>query len=182
MKKYILLFFFTVSMFSQIQSGKIEYSLNIGYDEKISNDEILKGYLEKAQEGAKLVSFSLLFNQYESLFYVNESIENENIIFAKAFSSGNNKYSTTIGSNKKTRFINNHFGKFIITYDDENTLWQLENESKLINNFLCYKATSEEIVINSKGTFKHPIVAWYCPSIPFNFGPKGFVGLPGLIL
>ncbi len=25
-------------------------------------------------------------------------------------------------------------------------------------------------------------MAWYCPSIPFNFGPKGYNGLPGLIL
>ena len=26
------------------------------------------------------------------------------------------------------------------------------------------------------------VAIWYCPSIPFNFGPKGYTGLPGLIL
>ena len=58
----------------------------------------------------------------------------------------------------------------------------MENETKQIGAYLCYKATSEQVVVNSKGTFKHPIVAWYCPNIPFNFGPKGYSGLPGLIL
>ena len=59
---------------------------------------------------------------------------------------------------------------------------KLENETKQIGAYLCYKATSEQVVVNPKTTFKHPIVAWYCPSIPFNVGPKGYSGLPGLIL
>jgi GLPGLI family protein len=181
-KIFIFIFiFFTLKIFSQTESGKVNYGLVIGYDEKMSNDDILKGYLEQAKEGAKHVSFDLTFNKKESLFYVNESIENENISFAKAFASGNNIFYTHNDSVIKIKFVNNHIGKFIVSYHD-NTIWKLENESKYINNFLCYKATSEDIVINSKGTFKHPIVAWYCPSIPFNFGPKGHTGLPGLIL
>ena len=181
MKKIFIFLLFSLKVFSQTQSGKINYGLIIENDEKISNNDILKGYLEQAKEGAKLITFDLLFNKKESLFYVLESIENENISFAKAFSSGNNIFYTHNDSLKKIKFVNNHFGKFNISYQD-GTIWKLENESKYINNFLCYKATSEDIVINSKGTFKHPIVAWYCPSIPFNFGPKGYNGLPGLIL
>jgi GLPGLI family protein len=38
------------------------------------------------------------------------------------------------------------------------------------------------VVKNSVCVFKYPLVAWYCPSIPLNFGPKGYSGLPGLIL
>lgn len=59
--------------------------------------------------------------------------------------------------------------------------WELSNESKIIQNFTCYKATSKEIVKNSKGDFEYVITAWYCPQIPYQFGPNGFGGLPGLI-
>jgi GLPGLI family protein len=53
---------------------------------------------------------------------------------------------------------------------------------KEIEGFLCYKATSTNIVINQKGTFRFPIIAWYCPKIPLSFGPNGYGNLPGLIL
>ena len=59
MKKIIILLFLTINSYAQIQSGKIEYKLVIGCDEKLSNDAILKPYLEKAQEGAKQISFFL---------------------------------------------------------------------------------------------------------------------------
>ena len=56
------------------------------------------------------------------------------------------------------------------------------NESKEIEGFWCYKATSTKVVVNRKGTFRFPIIAWYCPKIPFSFGPNGYGNLPGLIL
>jgi GLPGLI family protein len=37
-------------------------------------------------------------------------------------------------------------------------------------------------VENSKGIFKHPVTAWFTNEIPVSFGPKGYYGLPGLIL
>ena len=36
--------------------------------------------------------------------------------------------------------------------------------------------------VNSKGKFVHPVIAWYCPEIPYKFGPAGYGGLPGMIL
>ena len=153
----------------------------IGCDEKLSNDAILKPYLEKAQEGAKQISFFLSFNKEASFFKMNDFVKDENTEFAKAFSVATNSYYTLADSEKKIKQIDNHFGQFIVNYN-EKTEWELENETKYIGEHLCYKATSEQIVINSKGTFKHPITAWYCPNIPFSFGPKGYTALPGLIL
>jgi GLPGLI family protein len=60
--------------------------------------------------------------------------------------------------------------------------WKFLNESKLIDGYECYKTTNEYIVINSKGKFRHPVVAWYCPQLPYSFGPADYGGLPGLIL
>lgn len=181
MKKIIILLFLTINSYAQIQSGKIEYKLVIGYDEKLSNDAILKPYLEKAQEGAKQISFFLSFNKEASFFKMNDFVKDENTEFAKAFSVATNSYYTLADSEKKIKQVDNHFGQFIVNYN-EKTEWKLENETKYIGEHLCYKATSEQIVINSKGTFKHPITAWYCPNIPFCFGPKGYTALPGLIL
>ncbi|TXI67991.1 MAG: GLPGLI family protein [Flavobacterium sp.] len=181
MKKIIILLFLTINSYAQIQSGKIEYKLVIGYDEKLSNDVILKPYLEKAQEGAKQISFFLSFNKEASFFEMNDFVKDENTEFAKAFSVATNSYYTLANSEKKIKQVDNHFGQFIVNYH-EKTEWELENETKYIGEHLCYKASSEQIVINSKGTFKHPITAWYCPNIPFSFGPKGYTALPGLIL
>jgi Protein of unknown function (Porph_ging). len=57
-------------------------------------------------------------------------------------------------------------------FDNTYLEWTLTQETKRINNFLCYKA------IRNKGK----VIAWYTPKIPFGFGPKGEFGLPGLIL
>ena len=30
--------------------------------------------------------------------------------------------------------------------------------------------------------FNHPVIAWYCPKLPYAFGPNTYGNLPGLIL
>jgi GLPGLI family protein len=52
--------------------------------------------------------------------------------------------------------------------------WNLTNESKTIQNYLCYLA---------KTKYSHlDVFAWYCPALPYSAGPTEFAGLPGLIL
>lgn len=181
MKKIFFFILFTINFYGQINSANIKYSLIIGQDEKINNDQKTNSLLEKAQQGAKNITFSLIFNKNESLFKIDDFIEDENSIFAKLFSNATNIFYTEANSEKKIKQIDGAFGQFIVKYSYRNN-WVLENETKMIDTYLCYKATSELVVVNSKGEFKFPIVAWYCPSIPFSFGPKGYDGLPGLIL
>jgi GLPGLI family protein len=112
---------------------------------------------------------------------MNEVLKNEETSFATAFSEALTSFYISSDLDTKMRYINSYLGEYRISYAHK-TEWELENESKYIDTYLCYKATSEEVVVNSEGTFKHAIIAWYCPSIPFSYGPKGFNGLPGLIL
>lgn len=182
MKKIFILFtLFSLQLFSQNKSGEIIYNVYLGFDEGFSNAENLKDFYEKAQSGVKNITFSLLFNNENSLFQMNDIINNEEINYAKAFIDATTAYYVNINTNNNTKQINNHLGKYLINYS-EKTEWKLENEYKMIGTYLCYKATSELKVKNRKGDFKYPIIAWYCPTIPFNFGPKGYCGLPGLIL
>jgi len=56
----------------------------------------------------------------------------------------------------------------------ENQQWELSDETKMIGNYLCQKATT---------TFKgRNYIVWFTSEIPFSFGPWKLHGLPGLIL
>jgi GLPGLI family protein len=61
-------------------------------------------------------------------------------------------------------------------------LWEISKEKKVIGNYVCYKAITKKVTINSKGSFTRDIIAWFTTELPFYFGPKGYGGLPGLIL
>lgn len=183
MKNFLLHFLFLLSIpsFSQIKGGEITYTVSLKFDEGYSKDKNLIDYYKKAQEGAKKIILTLKFNENESLFYANDIMEDEEIEWAKSFTGTDDIYYVQQNSDDKLLQTHMFFGKYVIKYSEKRT-WQLENETKIIDGYLCYKATSELVVKNSVGVFKYPIVAWYCPSIPLNFGPKGYSGLPGLIL
>jgi GLPGLI family protein len=52
--------------------------------------------------------------------------------------------------------------------------WFISEEKKMIDSFLCYKATT-----HFKG---RNYTAWFCPAIPIPNGPWKLGGLPGLIV
>lgn len=52
--------------------------------------------------------------------------------------------------------------------------WEITNETKFINEYLCSKATCD-----FRG---RSYVAWFTEDIPIRFGPYKFNGLPGLII
>ena len=180
-KLSILFLLLSINSLAQTSHVKVQYSLKIGYDEGFSNADALKDYYAMAQKGADQIHFDLEASKTASFFKQIEFINNAETNFASAFAESSTSYYTEANSNSKNKYTNDIFGKFQIIYE-EKTTWKLENETKYIDNYLCYKAIAEQIIVNSEGTFKHPIVAWYCPSIPFSFGPRGFNGLPGLIL
>jgi GLPGLI family protein len=180
-QKLLLILLVSIITYAQTSFVKVGYSLKIGYDEGLSIAEGLKDYYAMAQKGAEFVHFDLEVNKAASYFTMKETISNSETSFAISFSDASTSYYTEANSDLKIKYENDSFGEFRINYEDK-TEWKLENETKYIDRYLCYKATSEQIVVNPVRTFKHPIVAWYCLSIPFSFGPKGGKGLPGLIL
>lgn len=102
--------------------------------------------------------------------------------------------------------------EFLITDTLPKINWKMENESKKIGNYTCYKATA--VIPASKSDFRNfrlkkeekkddkkpaedkktnfmdqvempkdvTVTAWYAPEIPINQGPEKYWGLPGLIL
>jgi GLPGLI family protein len=179
--RIIVLFIFIGNLSAQTNSLSVNYSLKIGFDESFSKNDALKDYYALAQKGAQSIKLKLEANKNVSYFAMEDIIKNDEIDFAIAFAEASTSYFIDVKKDQKTKYESGFFGEYMIEYQ-ETTPWKLENETKQIGSYLCYKATSEQVVVNPKKTFKHPIVAWYCPSIPFNIGPKGYTGLPGLIL
>jgi len=59
--------------------------------------------------------------------------------------------------------------------------WKIKNTPKEINGLECFKA---ELILKSDKmhTKDRQVTAWFTNNIPISQGPRGFAGLPGLIL
>lgn len=180
----VLLFFTTSIIWGQANfSGIIEYKSTMN---KTSVDKYLKKrdtlsnkklipLLNKVYLYAGSIKSTLSFTNGEALFVV------ENILNVDINELGQNILKTSSGGSREYYF-NDKTKTYLIKdcdslgecfiYDNSFLEWQLTQETKEINGYVCYKAT------RSNGD----VIAWYTPSIPIGFGPKGEYGLPGLIL
>ncbi len=91
--------------------------------------------------------------QADTLFRVIKDFRNENLIFGDITFDGKEKVY------KDTLHVMN---------------WEISEEKKLIDSFVCYRATT-----HFKG---RNYTAWFCPAIPIPNGPWKLGGLPGLII
>jgi GLPGLI family protein len=105
----------------------------------------------------------------------------------------------------KTSAKENEFsGKNFLIKDALKTYeWKMEQETKMIGNYLCFKATTIIEMPANAGSFSFgrrnadnkeeekeeeqkielvPVTAWYSMDIPVSHGPGDYWGLPGLIL
>ena len=180
-------FFCIVTLFTTIafaqKKGTITYNFKILEDEKFIKNEVIGKFFLQAIEGAKHLKFELTFNDSISEFKLikNMALDGENLEMAILDSRA--KKEIYIFKNKI--YHNNSNGLFkeneFLIIDPLNQNWVYTNETKIIDGYTCYKATNEYIVDNGK-IFKHPVIAWFCPQIPISIGPRGYGGLPGLIL
>lgn len=179
----IFLFFsFNLLVFSQ-KNTLIKYSVKIANEDIFKDNQFLRQSFDKAISDSKSLKFELICKDQNSFFYnIEELPSGDKLTFNKSSLLFVN-YTGEIYQDKDSLYrysniLNNN--TYVKSFGRTN--WVLENEKKIIDGYECYKATSEYIVKNIKGEFRHPVIAWYCPQLPFSFGPKGYYGLPGLIL
>lgn len=179
MTKYLSLFLLLSNVIYSQHSGRAEYSVLIGKDSLYQSQDVLKNLYNDAMINSQKLSFLLDFKGNESLFRLKEKSIAENIEFTLATVN----YATPIYTNNKTgeKLYTSDDNEFLIT-DFMVTDWTLTSETKMIDKYLCYKATSIHQIVNPVGTFEYPVIAWFCPQIPVPFGPIGYGKLPGLIL
>lgn len=167
--------------------------------------EIEKSLEEKVKKNFEK-TYTLSFDKSASLY------EEEERLKPPLSSSGGSGMQITVGdSGKKYKNIKEKryalateiMGKEFLIKDSLPKLnWKLENETRKIGDYTCYKATLVRKV--EKSGFKdkessgkakttsllkdlespdsETITAWYAPEIPISQGPDDYWGLPGLIL
>ncbi|NCT19311.1 MAG: GLPGLI family protein [Flavobacteriia bacterium] len=199
MKYYILLYltiFCTINTFSQnnnfIATYKIDYKT-------LNNDSILKTVTKKSKEFTQMakkyileeemaikelekIIFILKFNKNASIFFQEKTIFINERAMQKLFTFLDTKDDRQIYTQKEKTIINlSAFGQDF-NVEVGKVEWKITKETKKIGKFTCYKAIGlfdKSSYINHE-TMK--IIAWFTPEIPFNYGPKFYSGLPGLIV
>lgn len=147
------------------------------------SNQMLYDAIQSANIGADFIKIKLFINNHEAIAFIDEVMNSDAVDIRTAIAASGHK--EPIYSNLKTCDVlipanENLFKKGMYHYDNNNLTykWEITQERKEILGFVCYKAVTN--IENHKTT--NQIVAWFTPDIPFQFGPRGYGNLPGLIL
>ncbi|MGS2764040.1 GLPGLI family protein [Sinomicrobium sp. M5D2P9] len=174
-------------------------------------EEAKKRMMERMKQNLEK-TFILDFNRTESLYKEEEQLERpvaERGVMGMAVFAGPGGGGIYYKDVKNSTYCNQVevFGKIFRVKDSLPGLqWKLENETRKIGEYTCYKAMAIRKVSLSEfsvrpakrnkrekpaDSHEEPsgaadreivITAWYAPEIPINLGPGEYWGLPGLIL
>ncbi len=133
----------------------------------------------------KNLYYTLITNGKESLYYYKNGLKITGQEINKRFIKSGNDGGVFYKNIDKKEYVHQETFQdelYLINLKEKN--WILTKEKQKINNYLCYKAVSQEIYFNEfthkKMTTKY--IAWYTPEISIPFGPNVFNGLPGLVI
>lgn len=176
--------------YAQHTSFEVEYSEKMVKNpidtSDVKSDDYKMVMFKKIEEIKKTlgnITYILKGNEIEALFTYKPFMENDanpNLMSAIMLSSADGKFYTNRSENLNFWQIESHDGKYYrLIEKDKTSDWKITKETKKIGDYDCYKATKKVLLNN-----RLPIMvsAWFTPEIPFSFGPKGYGGLPGLIL
>ena len=183
----ILFLLISAISFSQT-NGTAIYKLQIAFDQDALDVDKKYGYLQKAIDVCDKLEYKLIFNGNEANFYQekNEGLDKTAVNMANILS----ETPKLCYQNTEKKMLLNEINadgnpvranQFVIS-DSLKTNWTITNESKLIDTYLCYKATTIKKVQKGEKEFHENVTAWFCPALPFSFGPTKYGGLPGLIV
>lgn len=160
------------------QSGQVFYeAISKKYPE--TKEKKADSYIDDLEKTR--ITFELKFNNQNSFFYklsLNKedgyNLAEETLLIMLGFKE--------VCFELKEKLLREDYGEFLIK-TPSNHNWNISSESKKIDNYLCYKATCSESYTSRDGKTKERVItAWFCPELPYSFGPLDFNGLPGLIL
>ncbi|MBA4745112.1 MAG: GLPGLI family protein [Muricauda sp.] len=172
----------SVNAQNQIRSGKVTYKF---IENKSDFTEDRDDFFDKIHKQGEGVTFILSFTEKKSVFEIATTLENDITPIGQSWAENivaNGRYYTDLKENMVYRQTDAYGEKVLIKYPIDSQDWELTDEFKFIGKYKTFKAVKNKMITNSKGTFDFDIVAWYCPQIPGQFGPKEFNSLPGLIL
>ncbi|UYW00796.1 GLPGLI family protein [Flavobacterium agricola] len=178
MNKAIIIFFqvFFLSVFAQNYKITYEFSSAIETD-TIKNIHKKRYYENHFLEASKNTFGVLYITSNGAIFEQEGNLRNrmfpERDFFKKVYS---------FKPQQKILFKNSPYSatKYDYYYKAFNDYkWEISTVFKMIDNYKCYKA--QGFLYDDYSLKEIPVVAWFCPEIPFPYGPNDYAGLPGLI-
>lgn len=176
-----LLIFFSLG-FAQKKSGVAVYKVT-PIQENHDKKDAFSMLKNQADNALGFISYNLYFSPTASLYSLDEKMKTDASDRQQELAlimAGREKYYTQ--KNKDSLLYQTIFNGdlFLITQSSKNTLWNITTEKKIINGFECVKAIGHHTPSHYKTGYE--VVAWFTPKLPLPYGPRGFSGLPGLIL
>lgn len=212
MKHFKLLFvllLLTSVVKAQDFQGKAIYQSKFRMDMKLDSTRISPNQQQQIMEMMRKQmekTFELTFDKNISIYKEEAKLEQETSGFGGMMvmigGAMNGKHFKDV-KNKSFTKESELMGKNFLIKDSLTVYnWKLVNESKMIGNYLSFKAVatvkSNEMSFNMRGgrgqnrvnpndsiasTQREIIIeAWYSPEVPVNNGPGEYWGLPGLIM
>lgn len=171
---------------AQAQTGIIKYTAKMNdqhkkeFIESIKKKDIdmnIKQTVIQSYNNAEPDYYELHFDKNESYYFKDEQLEKKNG-YTMGSKAGLFPYYNNAKS-KGTIELNSMMGNI----SHELLEWKTTNESKMIGDFKCYKATTTETLYSRQGHYyDRDIEVWFTPDIPVKFGPEHYNGLAGLVL
>lgn len=181
---YLFFLVFPLVSFSQTEKCKIASYSKILTRKEVNlkkNDQTVKKRIKQFENSTKQSSYKLIFNNNESLFFLERQLKND-VQKNRLPQIGGGSGVFYKKGNTRLHQINVAGDLLLVSSQKDKYNWKLFNESKIIYGKKCFKAEGNyKEKTKAFGLKKISITAWYCPELPYSFGPNGFDELPGLI-
>jgi GLPGLI family protein len=180
----VLMICLSPDLSSQNKAGFAIYNLYFNMDEEIMEGDKKFGYIQMAIDAAKETEYKLNFKNNEANFYQVPNLDLDKLALNMLNIMAGTPKNLYLSLDKRIVVSELNSDGFVIKANEFVVLdslsfeWKITNETKKIGEYICYKANA---VKKGKDGFE-TIVAWFCPKLPFSFGPSKYGGLPGLIL
>lgn len=185
---FLVLFSFLIFSkgFSQIE-GRIIYrviSERLSYDENNNKQQVFVEVMNKMSQIRDSIALHLDFKENQSIFYL-DTKTNLGLSNLQGYKTIINSFNVFYRNDSQDTLIEvvNSDKTYLVTSKASIINWKITNEIKKIGIYRCIKA--EGIIKThslNKGLHNKTIIAWFCPDISLKLGPKGYGGLPGLIM
>ena len=187
MNKYFIVLFslsFLVSFTTKNEDTitRVTYKVDVEIDPSLANT----AYAQEGKKAFNSLEYELIYDNNKSVYKPIDKIEsieeNDAVKFAK-YISGKFCFKDLVTKEKiQANEISDE--NFNVIKDFDEYAWEITTETKIINGYKCYKATTkkeEKDLLRGRVNQFNPVV-WFAPVIPAPFGPNGLDGLPGLVL
>lgn len=138
---------------------------------KATNNNSIKYLIENNKPTTAILNIRNNKSLFNALKMMLPDENEKQYIFSYNLAGGESKFYNDLISKEKIMISTLLGAEMRVTFKEDD--WELKQESKQINSYTSFKAYLKS---------EPNIIAWYCPEIPVSSGPKGFSGLPGLIL